>query len=148
LRARAESPERIRLGRRLKVVTVTAEARTRWVPGTVYVKEVHARGAKDERAGPVAVLYKSGKVSHLREAALDDLEELLTTWVPDPTAKESPDRMDPMVHGVWELAKLGLSLVDNSEGMAAAPRMQEALGRPGGHSQITAMLGGGRGRAI
>jgi len=106
LRARAQSPERIARGTTLKVINVGADATTRHVHGVVYVKEVHARGSKDERAGPVASLAKSGRISHLRTADLDELEDLLCTWVPNPNIKESPDRMDPFVHGVWELVDL------------------------------------------
>jgi phage terminase large subunit-like protein len=118
LRGRAQSPDRIKLGRTLRVVLVDAKAKTRWDPGTVYVKEVHARGQKDERAGPVVGLYKSGRVSHVRTANLDELEELMVTWVPDPLVRESPDRMDAMVHGVWELARLALGEVAG-HGLAA-----------------------------
>lgn len=153
LRARAQSPDRIRLGRTLKVVVVSAEARTRWVPGTVYIKEVNARGGKDERAGPVAGLTKAGKISHLRGADLDELEELLTTWVPDPDGqRESPDRMDPFVHGVWELARLGLESALGDDGMKAAPKMQRALAGAGGsgrgRTNIASILGGGGRRTI
>jgi phage terminase large subunit-like protein len=106
LRARAESRERIETGRTLKVIQVEPDAPTRWVPGVVYVKVVHAHVSKQERASPVAALYEQGQVSHVYESrTLEELEDLLCTWVPDPK-NDSPDRMDPMVWGVWELKKI------------------------------------------
>ncbi len=74
-------------------------------PRIVYVVEVHARRSKDERAMPVAGRYERGQVVHVIGADLADLETELTTW--DPTARDSPDRLDALVHLVWELLELG-----------------------------------------
>lgn len=79
-------------------------------------------GGKDERAKPVASLYELGRVSHVRGVDLDELEGLLTTWVPE-ESDGSPDRMDPLVHGVWELAGLAHTSVDQT---AAARGVAEA----------------------
>jgi len=73
--------------------------------GIVYVKEVHTSRTKETRAEPVAGLYERGRVSHAHGADLRALEDTLTTWEPTPTA-ESPDALDALVHGVYELAGL------------------------------------------
>lgn len=65
---------------------------------------VHARRGKEARAEPVAAAYEKGRVSHAKGADLAELEEQMTTW--DPTTSESPDRLDALVHGVWELLSL------------------------------------------
>lgn len=71
----------------------------------VSVKEVHARGSKAERAMPVATRYEKGRVAHVTGSDLHDLEEQMTLW--DPTSQDSPDRLDALVHAVWELSSLG-----------------------------------------
>ena len=105
LRARAQSPERVAAGSTLRVVLVEAAAPTRHVPGVVYVKVVHARGRKEERASPVAALTEQGRVSFPRDASLEELEECLCTWEPDPRY-DSPDRMDAFVWACAELVPL------------------------------------------
>lgn len=77
-------------------------------PGVVYLKETHSTRSKETRAEPIAALYERGRVSHVIGANLTDLEDVLTTWDPSPTAA-SPDRLDALVHGVWELAGLAHS---------------------------------------
>lgn len=63
-------------------------------------RPVTARGTKLERAEPVSVLYKAGRVHHV--GALPELEEEQCAW--DPKEKhESPNRIDALVHGVREL---------------------------------------------
>lgn len=65
---------------------------------------VTSRRGKELRAEPVVTLYEKERVFHVRGATMS-LDEELTTWVP--TGKmPSPNRLDAMVHGATELAKL------------------------------------------
>ena len=59
---------------------------------------VHASESKRERAIPVAALYGRGQVGHARRFA--QLNGELTAWDP---SKESPNRLDALVHGLREL---------------------------------------------
>lgn len=72
----------------------------------IYVREVFAKGEKADRAKPVGTAYEKGLIVHAEGAKLDELEELLTTWIPTPGSR-SPDRLDAHVHGCVEL--LGLN---------------------------------------
>lgn len=148
IRARGQSPERVRTGRTVTVENLELKAPTRWVPGVIYVKQINARGSKGERAGPVASMYEGGRVSHVREAHLDDLESLLTTWEPDPTEKHkgSPDRMDPLVHGVYELAGLWSDKVDHRNAFRGIEEAAKMLrGSVPGRVVVPSILGGRRG---
>jgi len=69
------------------------DAEQRWKPIT-------ARGTKRQRAEPIAAEYKAGRVHHV--GVFPELEEEQTGWDPDET-KESPNRIDALVHGVKEL---------------------------------------------
>jgi phage terminase large subunit-like protein len=92
--------------RGLRVVVVDKE----WLPhreqGVVFVREIFSRGEKSERATPLATAYERGRVSHVLGADLRELEDVLTTWVPE-AGQRSPDRLDALVHVAGEL--LGLA---------------------------------------
>jgi phage terminase large subunit-like protein len=67
---------------------------------------VQARGKKHARAEPTAALYEAGKVKHMplpEGPGLDQLESQQATW--EPTDRESPDRIDALVHLVEFLFK-------------------------------------------
>lgn len=135
-------------GTTLDVVVVAADAKTRHVPGTIYVKEVIGRQSKGTRAEPVASHYEAGRVSHVEGAALRDLEDLLTTWVPDEKG-ESPNALDALVYGVVEVAGLTReSVPDGGAAIQAAVKMQEIVKAAPrqGSGNIAVLLGGGRGR--
>lgn len=110
--------------RGVRVEVVEQDAKTRRDPGTVYVKETHARRSKQVRAEPVASLYEAGRVSHVRGADLADLEESLCTW--DPTGGgESPNALDACVHGAFELAGLHRNEQrDRSKDIEGAAKLQ------------------------
>lgn len=152
IRARGQSPERVRTGRTVTVERLELKAPTRWVPGVIYVKEINARGSKGDRAGPVASMYEGGRVSHVREAHLDELESLLTTWEPDPSEKRkgSPDRMDPMVHGVYELAGLWNESKNPKAGFQGIAEAAKILRQNTGRIAMPFLggRGGGRGNTI
>jgi phage terminase large subunit-like protein len=112
--------------RGLTVVVVGKDERPRRLSGTVFVKEVHARGAKEERARPVATAYERGRVSHVIEADLSGLEQTMTTWEPEPNA-DSPGDMDALVHGVVEVLGLASNRVDPKGGFRGAVEANRAI---------------------
>lgn len=67
------------------------------------IVERHAWDSKGVRAEPVATLFRRGRVHIVGE--LPHLEDEMTTWVPT-RQKESPNRIDALVHGVTVLAGL------------------------------------------
>ncbi len=117
--------------RGLQLVQLDPKAKSRCTPGTVYLRTVHARKAKESRHEPVARLYEDGRVSHVIGRDLSALEDEQCTWVPG--ASGSPDRTDAMCQGVLELAAL-LTVRPNPEAQMqvidAAVRMQRELARP------------------
>ena len=60
------------------------------------VELVTSRRGKVLRAEPVVALYEQGRVHHVGD--LPDLETQMTEWVPD--QKDSPDRVDALVHAI------------------------------------------------
>lgn len=133
--------------RGLRVEVVDAKAPTRWVSGMIYIKETWARVAKEVRAAPCATAMERGRVSFVRGADLQDLEEVLTTWVPDGKG-ESPNSLDALSQGVVEL--LGLSLESKPDTRAAisgAVAVQKALAAQTQRKpvNVAAVLGGRRG---
>lgn len=119
-----------------------AEETTEYVPGVMFVKEVYSTHSKKKRAEAVIPLYQRNKVSHVKGSNLDMLETLMCTWEPE-NSRDSPDRIDALVHGIWELADLSQEIQDNREafeGLKDASRYlrentQEALGH------VTHLLG-------
>ena len=90
----------------VRVEVVALDAPTRHARGVVYIKELHSRNDKETRALPVTPLYEHGRVSHVLDADLGELEIEMCTFVPGPKVL-SPNRLDAMVFGAWELADLG-----------------------------------------
>jgi phage terminase large subunit-like protein len=128
----------------LNVVVIGKEGRPRHIPGTVYVKEVHARGPKEDRAQPLATAYERGRVSHVVGADLAGLEDLLTTWEPIP-GQRSPDALDACVHAVVEI----LGLVRNAPNYAGGFKGIAELGKQltqAAPTNIATLLGGGGGQ--
>ncbi len=132
----------------LNVVVVGKEEAPRYVAGTVNVKEVHARGPKEDRAQPLATAYERGRVSHVIGADLVALEDLLTTWEPAPGAR-SPDALDACVHAISELLGFGKNKPDPRVGFSGLLQAQRTLSntRPiGAGHNIAALLRGGSGK--
>lgn len=129
------------------VIDEKAPAPTRHQARMVVVRELVARGSKRARAEPVATLYERGGVSHCFGYDHEALEEELTTWEPVQGA-ESPNRLDAVVHGVWELAKLGHGKADPKRAFAglqaAQKRLEQAQRSASRGSGIAALLGRGR----
>lgn len=106
--------------RGITVVVAPSDAKTMHVPGVVNVKEVIGRQSKGTRAQPVASVVERGRVSFV--SPFDELEEQLTTFEDD-KGLESPNAYDAFVWGVWELAGLAHTSVDQT---AAARGVAEA----------------------
>lgn len=136
--------------RKIRVEVVDAKATTRHVAGVIYAKELVSRKSKALRAEPVATLYERGRVSHVPGGDLGDLEDVMTTWVPEESG-DSPNALDAMVHGVFEIAGLhGREHRDPSALIHGAVQMQEAIGRhappaPAGDLDLMSLLGAGSG---
>jgi phage terminase large subunit-like protein len=62
--------------------------------------EIHANQGKQLRAEPVGLRYEQGRVHHIGK--FENLESQMIQWDPV-TSKESPDRLDAMVHAVRHL---------------------------------------------
>lgn len=132
--------------RGVRVERVERDAKTRRDAGTVYVKETFARSGKAERAGPVASLYERGRVSHARGADLSELEESLCSWDPQGNG-ESPNALDAMVHGAYELAELHRNAKpDGAAAVRAAAAMQARVSAPTRAPNVAALIGRGGGR--
>ncbi len=135
----------------LSVVVLGKEERPRHVAGTVYLREVHARGSKEDRAQPLATAYERGKVSHVIGVDLSELEDTLTTWEPV-AGQRSPDVLDALVHAATELLGLSNNEPDPKAGFKGLAEANKALTQPsrGPSRSITALLGprggGGSGR--
>lgn len=134
--------------RGLVVVVVEKDDRPRRLPGTVFVKEVHARGAKAERAEPVATAYEAGRVSHIIGRDLTSLEETLTTWEPSPNA-DSPGDLDALVHAVAEGLDLRKNEADAATGFRGLGDFAQELAGAAAPNAVAAWLSGsGRGERL
>ncbi len=76
----------------------------------VTVEGVEARVSKQERARPVAQLYRDGRVHHV--GVFPVLESQQTSWVPTATGV-SPGAVDALVHGVTKLLIDTTPIVDD-----------------------------------
>lgn len=68
---------------------------------TIRVKTVHARESKVIRAEPVTLAYDQGRIHHVGRHV--QLEDQLTSWVPEDDPKNSPDRLDALVYALSAL---------------------------------------------
>jgi phage terminase large subunit-like protein len=132
----------------LNVVVLGKDERPQHVKGVVYVREVYARGPKEDRAQPLATAYERGRVSHVIGADLTSLEDLLTTWEPAP-GQRSPDALDACVHAVSELLGFANNKPDLSQGFKGIEKAAEVLTRPPSPPKnLAAIFGGGSGGRI
>lgn len=131
--------------RDLRVVVVGADEQPKHVHGVVHVKEVHSRGAKEDRAQPLATAYERGRVSHVRGVDLSSLEDTLTTWEPTPGAK-SPDDLDALVAAAVELLQLSANKGDPGQGFRGISAMGDALRSPTEPHVLSPLVRGSGGR--
>ena len=88
--------------------------------GPSLIKRVNASQGKALRAQPVAMRYEQGRVCHV--GVFPELEDQLTTWIPEDSPRDSPDRIDSMVHAVTHLMKLERAVAE-----LASPHHHKAL---------------------
>lgn len=80
------------------------------------IRRVNASQGKRLRAQPVAARYEQRRVSHAGE--FPELEDQMTTWIPEEDPHDSPDRLDALVHVIAHHMKM----YDRGEVKVAAPR--------------------------
>lgn len=115
--------------RHLTVVVVGKDEKPRRLAGTVYVKEVYARGAKEDRAEPVGTAYQRGRIAHVDGVDLSSLEDTITTWEPTPGA-DSPGDLDALVHAAVEVLGLSVNGPDAKQAFRGLSDFGKALLRP------------------
>lgn len=96
------------------------------------LRRVNASQGKRLRAQPIAMRYEQGKVCHV--GSFPDLEDQLTTWIPEEEPTLSPDRLDALVHGIAHLMKKH----DRSESVAVSPHSLKGRQSTGIHPAIAA----------
>lgn len=97
------------------------------------LRRVNASQGKRLRAQPVAMRYEQNKVSHV--GAFPDLEDQLTTWIPEEEPTLSPDRLDALVHAIAHLMKKH----DRHETVVTSPHTLKGLRAAGAeHPAIAA----------
>lgn len=76
---------------------------------TLPVELPNATIGKTARAEPIVALYEQGRVHHIGNPAdFALLEDQMTTWVPNASRKNSPDRMDALV---WAVSALDINAI-------------------------------------
>lgn len=102
----------------------------RWDPNVIYLREVHSRGHKLERAEPIVTMYANGRVHHV--GTLPDLERQQLTYN---GTGESPNAYDA---ANLVLAELGGLRVDKPTRAAQAARLK---GERNLHDELVSRLG-------
>lgn len=115
--------------RGLTVVVVGKDEKPKHTRNSVYVKEIHSRGEKQDRAQPMATAYERGRVSHVIGVDLASLEDTLTTWEPTPGAR-SPDDLDALTAAIKELLGLADNAPDHRTGFEGITQAQKELSAP------------------
>jgi phage terminase large subunit-like protein len=131
-------------GRGLEVIVVGKDERPHKVRGKVFVKEVFARGAKEERAEPVATAYEKRRISHVLGVDLASLEDTLTTWEPAPGA-DSPGDLDALVHAVVELLDLSQNTADPAKDFVGIKQVAKQIAAPPKPTSLAQVFRTGRG---
>lgn len=99
---------------------------------TAPLRRVNASQGKRLRAQPVAMRYEQGRVCHVGQ--FPELEDQLTTWIPEEDPTMSPDRLDAMVHGIAHLMKK----YDRAETQFLNPHALKGRGMTGEHPAMAA----------
>lgn len=131
--------------RKLEVIVVGKDERPQRAAGKVFVKEVYARGAKEDRAEPVGTAYERKRISHVRGADLKSLEDTLTTWEASPNA-DSPGDLDALVHAIVELLGLSNNVADPSADFQGIAEVAKAISTPVAPTSLafSSLFGGSR----
>jgi predicted phage terminase large subunit-like protein len=99
---------------------------------TAPLRRVNASHGKRLRAQPVAMRYEQGRVCHV--GSFPELEDQLTTWIPEEDPFDSPDHIDAMVHAVAHLMKK----YDRDETRFLSPHNLKGAGATGEHPAMAA----------
>jgi len=86
------------------------------------VRKIDSKRGKRLRAQPVAMRMEQGRVHMVGRH--EKLERQMVTWVPETTARthrQSPDRLDAMVHAAWHLIQFDKRQVRAGRSRAAIP---------------------------
>jgi phage terminase large subunit-like protein len=129
--------------RGLEVIIVGKDERPHRVQGKIFVKEIHARGEKGDRAAPVATSYERGRVSHVIGVDLSSLEDTLTTWEPPiegVSRRDSPGDLDALVHSMVELLDLNNAQPDASRDFVGIAKVADQLLRPQALQNLASVL--------
>jgi phage terminase large subunit-like protein len=94
--------------------------------GVVFIREIYSRGAKEDRAAPLATAYESNRISHAMSVDLSELESTITGWTPEPGAR-SPDDLDALVHVMTELLGFADDRSDPSKAFVGIKEMSKML---------------------
>lgn len=86
------------------------------------MRRVNASQGKRLRAQPVAMRYEQGRVCHV--GSFPELEDQLTTWIPEEEPTLSPDRIDAMVHAATHLMRKH----DRAESVLVSPQALRSSG--------------------
>lgn len=119
--------ERNRVGDMAAANVRAASARIRGDAAPIRIVEILAMGEKGTRAEPVSTLYEKGRVHHVGRLAR--LEDELTEW--DPRSGVSPNGLDALGHGIYELAGLAADATpDPAAAFKGITEIAAALSRP------------------
>jgi phage terminase large subunit-like protein len=113
------------------VVVVADDAKTRHVPGTIYVKEVFAEHDKWTRGELLRDLYRAGLVSHVLGADTGEVEKTLTGWYPTKRGERSPGDLDADAWGCRELGGHLLKRAPEGQGAINRAVRQQQASAPG-----------------
>jgi phage terminase large subunit-like protein len=144
--------------RGLEVIVVGKDERPVKVSGKVFVKEVHARGSKSDRAEPVATAYERRRISHVKGVDLTSLEDTLTTYEPpaEGTAaarRDSPGDLDALVHAMVDLLDLEKNTPDAAGDFRGILDVSQQITKPAAPTSLSQAFtsvfsSGGRGDRI
>lgn len=124
------------------LVAANMRAAVRFAKGrqaTAKIIEVHATRNKRVRAEPVSAMHEQGRLHFV--GVHPAIEQEITEWDPAATS-ESPNRLDALVWGAYELAKLGEEEEpDRAAAFVGITEAAKELARPSRPLNLSAILG-------
>jgi phage terminase large subunit-like protein len=108
----------------------------------IKVLEVHSKYGKALRAEPIVLAYEQSRIHHI--GYLPDLESQMTSWIPEESRRNSPDRVDALVHAMTALlikpppGFVGGRLTAKSPAARRLPNFRQGPSSSGGGRVFTA----------
>lgn len=108
----------------------------------IKVLEVHSKYGKALRAEPIVLAYEQSRIHHI--GYLPDLESQMTSWIPEESRRNSPDRVDALVHAMTALlikpppGFVGGKLTAKSPAARRLPNFRQGPSSSGGGRVFTA----------